>query len=77
LKYKKRKIQPSPQVQLFIKHAATRHTRIAKGIIGMDQGWKTLNTQKGEASPKTLTRPSYQSMSKATSYQKHQKQHSW
>jgi hypothetical protein len=65
------------QVQLFIKHAATRHTQTAKGIVGMDQGWKTSNTQKGEASPKTSTRPSYRLMSKATSYQKHQKQHSW
>jgi hypothetical protein len=73
LKYKKGKIQPLQQVQLFIKHTAMCHTRTTKGTIGMDQGWKTLNTQKGKPSPKTSTRPSYRSMSKATSYQKHQK----
>jgi hypothetical protein len=61
------------QAQLFIKHAATRHTQTAEGIIGKDQGLKTSNTQKDEASPKTSTRPSYQSMSKATSYQRYQK----
>jgi hypothetical protein len=30
------------------------HTRTAKGIIDMDQGSKTLSTQKGKASPKNL-----------------------
>jgi hypothetical protein len=32
-----------------------------KGIIGMDQGLKTLSTQKGKASPKASTRLSYRS----------------
>jgi hypothetical protein len=70
----KGKIQPLQQEQLFIKLAATHHTRIAKGTAGTDQGLKTSNTQKGEASPKTSTRPSYRSTSKAISYQRHQKQ---
>jgi hypothetical protein len=34
-------------------------------------GSRMENLKKGEASPKTSTRPSYQSMSKATSYQKY------
>jgi hypothetical protein len=73
----KGKIPPLQEAQLFIKHAATHRTRIAKGIAGTDQGLKTSNTQKGEASPKTSTRPSYRSTSKATSYQRHQKQRLW
>jgi hypothetical protein len=36
---------------------------------------KTSNIQKGKASPKTSTRPSYRSMSKGTSYQKPLKHH--
>jgi hypothetical protein len=36
--------------------------------------FKNLDTQKGKASPKTSTRPSYRSTSKAISYQRHQKQ---
>jgi hypothetical protein len=43
-KYKKGKIQPSQQAQLFIKHAATHRTQTAKGTVGMDQDLKTLNT---------------------------------
>jgi hypothetical protein len=73
----KGKIQPLQQAQLFIKHAATHRTRTTKGIIGMDQGSKTLNAQKDEASPKTLTCPYYRSTSKATSYRRHQKQRLW
>jgi hypothetical protein len=70
----KGKIQPLQQAQLFIKLVATHHTRTAKGTAGTDQWLKTLNTQKCKASPKTLTRPSYRSTSKAISYQRHQKQ---
>jgi hypothetical protein len=77
VKYKKEKIQPLQQAQPFIKHAATHHTQTAKGIIDMDQGLKTLSTQKGKASPNSSTRPSYQSTGKATSYQRRQKQHLW
>jgi hypothetical protein len=74
VKYKKGKIQPLQQARLFIKHAATHRIRTTKGIVGTDQGLKTSITQKGKASPKTLSRPSYRSTSKATSYQRHQKQ---
>jgi hypothetical protein len=42
------------------------HTQTTEGIIDMDQGLKTSSTQKGKASPKTLTRPSYRSTSKET-----------
>jgi hypothetical protein len=59
VKYKKEKIQPVQQEQLFIKHAATHRTQTAEGIINMDHGLKTLSTQKGKASPKTSTCPSY------------------
>jgi hypothetical protein len=41
------------------------------------QELKTLNTQKGEVSPKTSTHLSYRSTSKAISYQRHQKQRLW
>jgi hypothetical protein len=51
------------------------HTQTAEGIIDMDQGLKTLSIQKGKASPKASTRPSYRSMIKGTSYQRHLKQH--
>jgi hypothetical protein len=77
LKYKKEKIQPLQQVQLIIKHAAMHRTQTAKGIINMDQGLKTSSTQKGKASQKTYTRPSYRSTGKATSYQRRQKQRLW
>jgi hypothetical protein len=77
VKNKKEKIQPLQQAQLFIKHAATHHTQTAEGIVGMDQGLKTSSTQKGKVSPKTSTRPSYRSTSKAISYQRHQKQRLW
>jgi hypothetical protein len=53
------------------------HTRTAKGIVDMDQGSKTLSIHKGKASPKTLTRLSYQSTSKETLYQRHLKRHWW
>jgi hypothetical protein len=60
-------------------HKARSEHRIqtAKGTVGTDQELKTLNTQKGEASPKTSTHPSYRSTSKAISYQRHQKQRLW
>jgi hypothetical protein len=61
---KKEKIQPLQQAQLFIKHAATHHTRTEKGTIDMDQGSKTSSTQKGETYPKSSTRPTYRSTSK-------------
>jgi hypothetical protein len=77
LKYKRGKIQPLQQAQLIIKHAATHHTQIAEGIVDMDQGLKTSSTPKGKAFPKISTRPSYRSTSKATSYQRRQKQRSW
>jgi hypothetical protein len=77
VKYKKEKIQPLQQAQLFIKHAATHRTQIAEGIISTDQGLKTSSTQKGKASPKSSTHPSYRSTSKAISYQRHQKQRLW
>jgi hypothetical protein len=77
VKYKKGEIQALQQAQLFIKHAAMYRTQTTKGIVGMDQGLKTSNTQKGEASPKSSTHPSYRSTSKATSYQRHQKQRWW
>jgi hypothetical protein len=75
LKYRREKTQPLQQVTLLAEHIATHHTQTAKGIIDMDQGSKTSNTQTGKASPKTLTRLSYQSTSKGTLYQKHPKQH--
>jgi hypothetical protein len=74
VKYKKEKIQPSQQAQLFTKHATMHRTQTAEDIVGMDQGLKTSSTQKGKASPKTSTHPSYRSTSKAISYQRHQKQ---
>jgi hypothetical protein len=67
LKYRREKIQPLQQAQLIIKHAAMHHTQIAEGIVDMDQDLKTSSTPKGKAFPKTSTRPSYRSMSKATS----------
>jgi ABC-type sulfate/molybdate transport systems ATPase subunit len=74
---KKEKIQPLQQAQLFIKHAATHRTQIAEDIVDMDQGLKTSSTRKGKASPKTSTHLSYRSTSKATSYQRRQKQCLW
>jgi hypothetical protein len=59
---KKENIQP---LQLFIKHVEMHHTRTAKGTIDTDQGSKTSSTQKGKTYPKTSTRPSYRSASKA------------
>jgi hypothetical protein len=44
VKYKKEKIQPLQQAQLFIEHVAMHHTQTAEGIIGMDQGLKTSST---------------------------------
>jgi hypothetical protein len=61
----------------IIKHAATHRIQIAEGIVDMDQGLKTSSTQKGKASPKTSTHPSYRSTSKETSYQRRQKQRLW
>jgi hypothetical protein len=62
------------QATLLAEHVVTHRTQI-EGIIDMDQGMKTSSTQKGKASPKTLTHPSYQSTSKETLYQKLLKQH--
>jgi hypothetical protein len=70
LKYKKEKTQPLQQAQPITKHAAMHHTQTAEGIVDMDQGLKTSSTPKSKAFPKSLTRPSYQSMGKATSYQR-------
>jgi hypothetical protein len=70
-------IQPLQQVKPITKHVAMRRTQTAKDIVGMDQGLKTSSIQKGKASPKILTRPSYRSTSKGTLYQKHLKQHWW
>jgi hypothetical protein len=75
LKYRREKTQPLQQATLLAEHVATHHTQTGKGIVDMDQGLKTLSTQKGKASPKTSTRLSYRSTSKGTLYQKHLKQH--
>jgi hypothetical protein len=64
------------QATLLAEHVVTRHTQ-KKGIADMDQGIKTLSTQKGKASPKTSTRLSYRLTSKETLYQKLLKQHWW
>jgi hypothetical protein len=77
IEIQKRRDSALKQAQLFTEHAAMHHIQTAKGIVGMDQGLKTSNTQKGKASPRTSTRPSYWSMSKGTLYQRHQKQHLW
>jgi hypothetical protein len=69
--------QPLKQVQLITEHAVMHHTQTTEGIVDMDEVLKTSSTQKGKASPKTSTRPSYRSMSKGTLYQRHQKQHLW
>jgi hypothetical protein len=76
LKYRREEIQPLQQAKLITKRTAMHHTQTTKGIVGTDQGLKTLSIQKGKASPKTLTRLSYRSTNKGTLYQKHQKQHS-
>jgi hypothetical protein len=75
LKYRREKTQPLQQATLLAEHVAMRHTQTAKDIVGMDQGSKTSSIQKGKASPKTSTHPSYQSMSKETLYQRLVKQH--
>jgi hypothetical protein len=75
LKYRREKIQPLQQAMSLAEQVATHHTQTAKGIVDMDQDSKTSSTQKGKASPKTLTRLSYRSTSKETLYQKHPKQH--
>jgi hypothetical protein len=77
LKYRREKTQQLQQATLLAEHVATRHTQTAKDIIGTDQGLKTLSIQKGKASPKTSTRPSYQSTSKEALYQRLLKQHWW
>jgi hypothetical protein len=77
LKYRREKTQPLQQATLLAEHVATRHTQTAKDIIGVDQGSKTSSIQKGKASPKTSTRPSYRSTSKKTLYQRLLKQHWW
>jgi hypothetical protein len=77
LRYKKEETQPLRQAMLIIEHVATRRTRTTKGIVDMDQGTRTSNTQTGKVSQKTSTRLSYQSMSKGTLYQRHPKQRWW
>jgi hypothetical protein len=64
------------QATLLAEHVVTRRTQ-TEGIIDMDQDMKISSTQKGKASPKTSTRPSYRSTSKETLYQKLPKQHWW
>jgi hypothetical protein len=76
LKYRKGKTQPLQQATPLAEHVVTRCTQI-EGIIDMDQDMKISSTQKGKASPKTSTRPSYRSTSKETLYQKLLKQHWW
>jgi hypothetical protein len=56
-------------------HEATRHILTQEEIVGMVQGTKTSSIQKGKASPKISTRPSYRSMNRETSYQRPLKQH--
>jgi hypothetical protein len=53
LKYRREKTQPLQQATLLAEHVATCHTQMARGIVGTDQGSKTLSIQKGKASPKT------------------------
>jgi hypothetical protein len=65
------------QVKLCMKHVATHHIQTAGGTIGTAQESKILCTQTDEISPETLGHLSYQSMSKATSCQRHPNQHSW
>jgi hypothetical protein len=77
IEIQKRRDSAIEERQLITEHAAMHHTQIAEGIVDMDQGLKTSSTQKGKASPRTLTRPSYRSTSKGTLYQRHQKQHLW
>jgi hypothetical protein len=77
LKYRRGKTQQLQQATLLAEHVAMRHTQTAKGIISTDQGLKTSSIQKGKASPKTSTRPSYRSTSKETLYQRLPKQHWW
>jgi hypothetical protein len=74
LKYRKGRTQPLQQAMLLAEHVVTRRTQ-TESIIDMDQDMKISSTQKGKASPKTLTRPSYRSMSKETLYQKLLKRH--
>jgi hypothetical protein len=76
LKYRKGRIQPLQQATLLTKHEVTRHTQ-TEGIIDVDQDIKILSTQIDKASPKTLTRLSYQSTSKETLHQKLLRQHWW
>jgi hypothetical protein len=76
LKYRKGKTQPLQQATLLTEHVVTRRTQ-TEGIIDMDQDMKISSIQKGKASLKTSTRPSYRSTSKETLYQKLLKQHWW
>jgi hypothetical protein len=76
-KYRRKKTQLLQQATLPAERIATRHTQTTKGISGTDQGSKTSSIQKGKASPKTSTHPSYWSTSKETLYQRLLKQHWW
>jgi hypothetical protein len=77
VKIQKKRLSHSRKAHPTTEHVATHHTQIAEGIIDMDQGLKTLSTLKGKAFPKTSTHPSSRSTSKATSYQRRQKERSW
>jgi hypothetical protein len=52
LKYSREETQPLQEAMLLAEHVATRHTQTTKGIVDMDQGSKTLSTQKSKASQK-------------------------
>jgi hypothetical protein len=61
------------QVKLCTKREAMHHIQTAGGTIGMARESKISSTQIDKTSPETSTHLSYQSMSKATSWQKHPK----
>jgi hypothetical protein len=67
----------SKQAQLFAQNAAMRHIQTTEDTAGTDQELKTSSSRIGKTSLETSTHLSYQSMSKATSYQRHPKQHWW
>jgi hypothetical protein len=69
--------QSAQQAKLFEQNLATHHTQIVEGITSTTLGWTILGTMTGEIYQETLTHLSYQLMNEETSYQRHQKQHSW
>jgi hypothetical protein len=74
LKYRKGRTQPLQQATLLAEHKAMHRTQ-TEGIIGMDCDMRISGIQKGKASQKTSTRPSYRSTSKEILFQKLRKQH--